>query len=120
MDFADFGRYLTQQRELRGMSKDEVAKTTRIPMSIITALEDGAVARLPGRVFVLNYIRAYAGVIGLSPEEALLRFEEIDQTLKSAPPPAALERARRRKAWGILALVLTGLAACAGVAWLSR
>jgi cytoskeletal protein RodZ len=107
MDYADFGRFLTQQRELRGMSRADVAKTTRIPDSVLVALEDGQVDRLPGRVFVLNYIRAYAQVIGMSADEVVLRFEEIDTTLKSTPPPPALERQRRRRAWvGLFALGL--------------
>ena len=60
MDYADFGRYLTQQRELRGLGLDEVARKTRIPESRLTALETGKVEALPDRVFVLAYIRAYA------------------------------------------------------------
>lgn len=109
MDYFDFGRYLTQQRELRGMSQQDVARATKIPPTLISALEAGEVERLPARVFVLNYIRAYAQVIGLAPEEAVLRFEEIDKTLQSGPPPAALERQRQRRALLTLLLVLVGL-----------
>ena len=113
MDYLDFGRYLVQQRELRGLSREEVSKQTRIPIGLITALETGQVERLPGRVFVLNYIRAYAGVIGLEPEEAVLRFEEMDKTLNSIPPPQALERERRKKALIQLA-ALVAVVAIAG------
>ncbi|MFZ5469265.1 MAG: helix-turn-helix domain-containing protein [Myxococcota bacterium] len=109
MDFADFGRYLAQQRELRGLSPKDVARATKIPPTIITALESGQAERMPGRVFVLNYIRAYAQVIGLQPEEAVLRFEEIDSTLPTSPPPPALERERRRRAWLTLVAVLVAL-----------
>ena len=113
MDYADFGKYLTQQRELRGVSREEVSRQTRIPESRLSALEAGRVEALPERVFVLKYIRAYAKVIGLAEEEALLRFEEIDQTVKSMPPPVAQERARRRRAWVILSfwVVLAALGA---------
>jgi cytoskeletal protein RodZ len=106
VDFADFGRFLAQQRELRGMSRDDVQKATRIPGTIISALETGQVDRLPARVFVLNYIRAYASAIGIAPEDAVLRFEELDRTEKNSPPPAALERDRRRSALIRLMLVL--------------
>lgn len=109
MDYLDFGRYLVQQRELRGLSREEVSAATRIPMGLIVALETGQVERLPGRVFVLNYIRAYARAIGLEQEEAVLRFEEMDKTLNAQPPPAALEVQRRKRALlqlgGIVALV---------------
>jgi len=97
VDYADFGKYLAQQRELRGLSREEVSQGTRIPGALIGALEEGELTRLPGRVFVLNYIRSYAEEIGLSPDEAVLRFEEVDQALQEqANPPAAsaLESAR--------------------------
>ena len=105
-DHADFGRYLSQQRELRGLTLEQVQKATRIPLTILSALEHGEVDRLPARVFVLNYIRAYAQAIGLLPEEAVLRFEEIDRTVKSLPAPAILERQRRRRAWLTLSCVV--------------
>lgn len=112
MDYLDFGRYLTQQRELRGLSRHDVVKATRIPGSVITALEEGQVERLPARVFVVNYIRAYANTIGLAAEEALLRFEEIDRTLQTTPPPQVLERRRKTRAlvilFAVLAVVLLG------------
>ncbi len=108
MDYADFGRYLAQQRELRGLSREEVSQATRIAAGMLSALEEGRIERLPGRVFVLNYIRAYACAIGLQPEDAVLRFEEVDKTVK-APPPAALERARRKKALWTLAAVVAAL-----------
>jgi cytoskeletal protein RodZ len=111
VDYVDFGRYLTQQRELRGLSRADVVKTTRIPSSVIGALEDGQVERLPARVFVLNYIKAYAGAIGVAAEEAMLRFEEVDKTLQTTPPPAVLERKRKTKAvvWLGLLVVVAGL-----------
>ncbi len=60
---------------------------------------------------MLNYIRAYAQVIGMEPEEAVLRFEEIDKTLQTNPPPAALERERKKRALVQLAVVIAALAA---------
>lgn len=109
LDYADFGRYLTQQRELRGLSRDDVSKATKISPGMLAALEEGRSERLPGRVFLLNYIRAYAQAIGLEPDEAVLRFDEMDNTVKSQPPPAALERERKKRALWTLLAVLVGL-----------
>lgn len=109
MDYADFGRYLSQQRELRGLSREEVASVTKISPGMLAALEDGRAERLPSRVFILNYIRAYAQAIGLEPDEAILRFEEIDKTLKSMPPIAVLERQRQKRALITLLGVLLAL-----------
>jgi cytoskeletal protein RodZ len=115
VDYVDFGRYLTQQRELRGLSREEVSRVTKISPSLISALEEGQVERLPARIFVVNYIRAYAQVIGLSPEEAILRYEEVDKAAPE-PVPAALERERRRRAWLGLSLLLLALGLGAYVA----
>lgn len=98
MDYVDFGKYLTQQRELRGMSRDDISRATKIPPSLIVALEEGQVERLPARIFVVNYVRAYASVIGLAPDEAVLRYEEVDKATP-APSPAVLEQERRKRAW---------------------
>jgi cytoskeletal protein RodZ len=117
VDYVEFGKYLSQQRELRGLSRDEVSRVTKISPSLITALEEGQVERLPGRVFVVNYVRAYAQVIGLEPDEAVLRYQEVDKATPE-PSPVALERERRRRAWFILAGVLLVLGVGAYVALL--
>jgi cytoskeletal protein RodZ len=117
VDYVEFGKYLSQQRELRGLSRDEVSRVTKISPSLITALEEGQVERLPGRVFVVNYVRAYAQVIGLEPDEAVLRYEEVDKATPE-PSPVVLERERRRRAWFILAGVLLVLGVGAYVAWM--
>jgi len=105
VDYVEFGRYLSQQRELRGLTRDEVSRVTKISPSLIAALEEGQIERLPNRVFIVNYIRSYATVIGLAPEEAILRYEEVDKAAPE-PSPVTLERERRRRAWLILAVVL--------------
>ncbi|TQF15653.1 helix-turn-helix domain-containing protein [Myxococcus llanfairpwllgwyngyllgogerychwyrndrobwllllantysiliogogogochensis] len=109
MDHVDFGKYLSQQRDLRGMSLEDVARETKIPPTLIAALESGQVERLPSRIFVVNYIKAYAQVIGLSPEEAVLRYEEVDRSVPS-PSPAQLEQERRKRAYVGLSVLLVALA----------
>jgi len=109
VDHVDFGKYLSQQRDLRGMSLEDVARETKIPPTLIAALEAGQVERLPSRIFVVNYIKAYAQVIGLSPEEAVLRYEEVDRSVPS-PSPAQLEKERRKRAYVGLSVLLVALA----------
>lgn len=121
MDHVEFGRYLTQQRELRGLSRDEVAQATKIPPTLIAALEAGQVERLPSRVFVLNYVRAYAQVIGLAPEDAVLRYQEIpdeaaEQPEVLAPTPASRRRGRRGPALALGALLVGLLAVLVALA----
>ena len=105
MDHVEFGRYLTQQRELRGMTREQVSQVTKIPGSVLSALEAGQVEKLPSRVFVLNYIRSYAQVIGLSPDEAVLRYDEIFTGSETTLSPVEQERRRKRKAFGMMTVV---------------
>ncbi|MEN9797099.1 MAG: hypothetical protein RL653_795 [Pseudomonadota bacterium] len=109
---AELGRYLAAQREQRGRELRELAKATRIPASLLEALEYGDAERLPDRVFLANYLKAYAAELGLPLAELEARFqaaygraEEID--------PVALERARRRRA--LLHAVIAGALALAGL-----
>lgn len=99
------------------MSRDEVARITRIPPSLLQALETGQHERLPERIFVVNYIRSYAQVIGLAPDEAVLRYEEIYTGSQTVLAPAELERRRRRQAWRTLALLSLAAAAAGAAVW---
>lgn len=92
MDVLDFGRYLSNQRELRGLSRADVVAVTKISESTIAALEGGKMERLPSRMYVLKFIAAYAEAIGLEPEETVLRYEEVDPSdatlaFHAEPPP---------------------------------
>ncbi len=63
MDHVEFGKYLSQQRELRGLSRDDVARETKIPPTLIAALEAGQVERLQpgGPAMDLPRVTARAG-----------------------------------------------------------
>ncbi len=115
-DYSEFGRFLSQQRELRGLTRDDVAKLTEIPASLVAALEDGQSDRLPERVFLQNLIRAYATVIGLSPDDAITRWHEIPGVAREPETlPVVLEQRRKSRAWKILLGVAVGLAVAAYV-----
>lgn len=122
MDDIEFGKYLSQQRALRGLSLGEVANATRIPENLLKALESAQVDRLPERIFVRNYIRSYAKVIGLSEEEAMLRYDEMGGAAPSETPLSEISRKRRGKAWRqVLAMALVFLILVALVIlWVTR
>jgi cytoskeletal protein RodZ len=122
--YEDFGRYLSQQRELRGTSREELARSTKIPPSLLEALEHGQVERLPERIFVLNYLRAYSEALGLAEEETLLRFEEVEREealerefeRRRTPP----KRAPRPALWAALIAALLLGALGGWLVWSSR
>jgi cytoskeletal protein RodZ len=112
-DLAEFGRYLKQQRELRGLSREELARTTRISPGLIVALEEGQSEKLPEQVFVQNYVRSYAKAVGLPENEVLNRLLAVPGVL---PPteqsPVLLESSRRSQAFR--GLVVSGVLLLAG------
>lgn len=101
LDNEPLGRFLVRERELRGMSLEQISELTRISMSSLKELEESEVARLPARVFVVGYLRAYAQAIGMSPDEAVLRYEE--QALQALPSDQAV-RGRSRKGKVVMAV----------------
>ncbi len=117
-DYLAFGRYLRAQRELRGLAVDEIARRSKIPPTLIDALEEGQAERFPERVFLLNYVRSYATIVGLDPDDALNRLEQVPEAPRAASfDPAALEVVRRQRAismlWVCLAVAALGVAAVA-------
>lgn len=111
---ASFSRWLARERELRGLSRDEVVRATRLAPPVVEALEAGDPARLPARAYVVGYLRAYAGAVGLDPDEVVLRWEEA----AGHDAEGARDPRRRAAPWIIAGLVLA-LAAAAGIwGWL--
>ncbi len=81
------GRYLKNEREIRQVTLEELAQTTRIPLRHLSNLEDDRLERLPGDVFVRGFLKSYARAVGLVPADVLRRFE--GQSRPSVEPSAA-------------------------------
>ncbi len=97
---ATFGAALKRTREQRGVSLDEIARETRLSKRYLLAIEDEAIAKLPGGTYNRAYLRSYAAFLGLD-AEALLRDyaqEESRQTQAAeADQLAAMNRAIDRR-----------------------
>lgn len=116
----DFGRYLTSQRQQRGLSRLDVVRATRLPATLVGAIEDGETEKWPERVFVVNALRSYAGAVGLPVDETVARFERLPDAPKGEPfDPKALERARREQAITALLVVAAGVSTAGLAGWLS-
>jgi cytoskeletal protein RodZ len=110
---AAFGKWLARERELRALSRDEVARATKLGPAIIDALESGEEARMPPRAYVLGYLRAYEGVVGLDPDEVVLRFEEAAGVAPDGAAPA-----RRPPPPWLAAAVAGAIVLAAAAGWL--
>jgi cytoskeletal protein RodZ len=120
---AAFAAWLRGQREVRGLSRAEIAGATKLAPTVVAALESGDPGRMPPRAYVHGYLRTYAGALGLDPDELLLRWQEVE--LVETRPDA--EPARPRLVLGTgsrlpLAAALGAVAAAGAAAavWLLR
>jgi len=73
---ATLGKYLKQARLNQNKSVEEVAEATRIHASTIKALEEDDRSKLPAEVFTRGFIKIYASHLGLSPHDALQRYDQ--------------------------------------------
>lgn len=86
MSRSGFGERLKRERELRGVSRDEVSAATRIASRYLEALENEQWETLPGGVFNRGFVRAVARFLGLG-EDAMLA--EYDAAMNEQRPEGA-------------------------------
>jgi cytoskeletal protein RodZ len=70
------GEELKRERELREISLREISDATKISVRILDAIEHDNYKILPGGVFNRNFLRAYAGFIGLDPEYVVRKYQQ--------------------------------------------
>lgn len=103
------GNHLKNERELKQISLEELSQTTRIPLKMLRHLEADDFDELPGDVFVRGFMKSYARVIGLDPQDVLQRFDTaVAPSADAAPAPiAAITPPERGRRFGIaIALVI--------------
>ena len=96
-----FGARLRQRREARQIALSAIADETKIKLSLLEALEHDDVSHWPAGIFRRAYIRAYAHMIGLDPDEVVREFllvhpEPISAVDAAAAAVAAAEEASGR------------------------
>lgn len=69
-----FGEHLRREREMRGISLDQIVATTKIGRRLLTALEEEQFDLLPGGIFNKAYVRAYAKCVGMNEDEAVAEY----------------------------------------------
>ncbi|MGA2078847.1 MAG: RodZ domain-containing protein [Terriglobia bacterium] len=66
-----FGEYLRRERELRGVTLDEISSATRISIRFLEAIENEELSKLPGGIFTRSFVKSYARFLGLDEERVL-------------------------------------------------
>jgi cytoskeletal protein RodZ len=88
------GQNLQRKREAKSIPLQHVAEVTRITLSNLQALERDEFYRLPSEPFARGFLRNYAKVVDLDPEEIIAAYRSQTeankrQVLAEAPPPPA-------------------------------
>lgn len=90
------GEYLKREREIRGVSLEDISNVTKIRVGLLIAVERNDFDALPATPFVKGFIQAYCRYLGLDAQDAILRHEAYMRSLaenetsalKQTPPPA--------------------------------
>ena len=70
------GTILRKTREAKGLTLDQVASETRIPVRHLKVMEEGDFANLPARTYATGFARTYAKMLGLDAEEIVAKVRE--------------------------------------------
>ncbi len=93
--FIEIGLTLQRQRELLGLTLEDVARHTHLRQHYLIALEAGDINGLPSPVQGRGMLSNYASFLGLDPEPLLLRFADGLQARLTARQAAQAESSTR-------------------------
>jgi cytoskeleton protein RodZ len=83
-----FGERLRREREMRGVSLDDIADATKIGTRLLRALEEEHFELLPGGIFNKGFVRAYSKYLGLNEEEAVADY--LEAAGETVPDPRVI------------------------------
>jgi cytoskeleton protein RodZ len=81
-----FGENLRREREMRGISLDEIAASTKINLRFLHAIENDDLRNLPGGIFRRSFIRAYARYLGLDEDQIIAEYQTAARPDELGPP----------------------------------
>jgi len=70
-----FGENLRREREMRGVSLEEISSATKISLRFLEAIEREDFSKLPGGIFSRSFIRSYARYLGLDEERVVAEYQ---------------------------------------------
>jgi cytoskeleton protein RodZ len=68
------GHVISEARERKGLTRDQVANETHVPMYYIKMIETDSYDQIADRLYLVPFIRRYASFLGLDAEEIASRF----------------------------------------------
>lgn len=89
------GGALRRAREIRGISRDEAARDTKLRPEQLAALEDEDFDLLGEEVYVRAQLRTYAQYLGLKPDKVVGAYARHADEPAPPPPPGGLGKIER-------------------------
>jgi cytoskeleton protein RodZ len=109
-----FGEHLKREREMRGVTLEEISAATRIAPRFLAALESEQWELLPGGVFNRGFIRSVARYLGLD-EDSLVAEYALETRGRPDPGVVADPPEEPDRNWArVFVLVVLALAVLAG------
>ncbi|HEY6443102.1 MAG TPA: helix-turn-helix domain-containing protein [Candidatus Acidoferrales bacterium] len=113
MSSTPFGEHLKREREMRGVSLNEISAATRIGTRFLEAIENDRWNELPGGAFNRGFIRSIARYLGLDEDNLVAEYSL--ETSADANTRAAAQFVKPGRNWrpvvGATAILLALLAA---------
>lgn len=107
MSTAPFGDQLKREREMRGVSLEEISAATRISTRFLSALENDQWDLLPGGVFNRGFIRSVARFLGLNEDNLVAEYDlETKHRIEAGVVPDPPLEMRRRYGPVVVAFIL--------------
>jgi len=109
-----FGENLRREREMRGVTLQEISSATKISVRLLHSIEEEDFGTLPGGIFARSFIRTYARYLGLDEDRVLAEYQlaappkadiglpRLAANRSSAPRPASRTPLRALLAAGVL------------------
>jgi len=85
----EFGEELRRERELREVTREQLADVTKVSVRQIEALETGRFDLLPARVFARGFVLALARHLGLDAERTAAAFNHVHEEWSAEREKAA-------------------------------
>jgi len=108
-----FGESLRRERELRGVTLDEISLATRISTRFLKAIEDERWDDLPGGVFNRGFVRAMARYLGLDEENTVAEYTSAVGDRPTVPvwtgSPPVVTPEHPWLAWALVAIVVLSI-----------
>jgi cytoskeleton protein RodZ len=73
----EFGIYLREARQAAGLTTSDVSDRLKLHVDIIKAMENSRVDVLPAAAFTQGYIKAYAKLLKISPDEIMRAYDAM-------------------------------------------